>query len=1463
MLTDPLAELIGESPGVQAVRETVGRLLARQSDARRVPPLLIQGETGTGKGLLARMIHNAGPRRGRPFVDVNCAAIPETLLEAELFGFERGAFTDARQAKPGLFQAAHHGTLFLDEIGLLPEGLQSKLLTVIEERAVRRLGSTRSEPVDAWIMTASNEDLVAITRLGRFREDLYHRLAVLTVWLPPLRERGDDILRLAEHFLARACADYGLPPKVLTADARQALSAYPWPGNVRELTNVMERVALLADESVVTAATLGLAEAVPAEAHGRQQAEGFPAEDVLVRLQREREELLAALQETGWNISRAATRLGMPRNTLRYRIEKHGLRPGVAPAARRAVGRPPAPRAGPPARPGVTPVPPASAEPAARPAAPPRMAAPPAPPVASASIRWEQRRLTLLRAALVVPAATTELAPDAGRVIEILVEKVQSFGGRVEELGRAGIVAAFGLDQVEDAPRRAAHAAMAIQKISERARRTNPERPAVRVGLHTSQFPVGQAGGVAEIDPGAKREAWAVLATLTAGPEPDTILLSSAAAALLERRFELSLTGTRPEAVGPVYRLDGLERPGLGRRPAPFLGRRDELELLRSRLASAGRGHGQVVGIGGQAGIGKSRLLFEFRERLAGERITYLEGHCFSYGTGTPYLPLCEMLRQNCRITEADGPEAMGAKVRTGVEAVSMDPDAAAPYLLHLLGVKEGTERLAGLSPEAVQSRMFDVMWQLSLRGSQRRPLVFAIEDVHWIDKASEVYLDSLVESLAGARILLLLTYRPGYGPRWLDKSYATQIALPPLSPEDSLTVVTALLLPHAVTEPLTRRIVDKADGNPFFLEELARTVGEQGAGGAAAAVPDTIQEVIEARIDRLADEPRRVLQAAAILGREASLRLLRALWDGPGSPEPHLRTLTRLEFLYDKPDGDEPIFVFKHALTREVARETLPVARRQALHAAAGRALEAFYADRLETVHDRLAYHYAKAKLADKAVVYLTCFAEKAARSYAHVEAVAALEEAMDHAERLPVEEREPRQLDLVLRQAHSLSLLGRFEDTLALLQRAAPRLERFASAALAGPFYFWLAHTHSYLGDHDQAAASARRALEAATRANDAATLGKAHVMLAQEHYWAGQPIRGIARGHRAVELLEQTGERWWLGLAHWVVGINYVILGAFAHALAAQARALAVGEGLGDRRIQSYATWSTGWIHALAGAWEAGIEACQRALHDSPDPVNTAVAEGHLGYVYLEKGDAGEAVPLLERAVARMREFRFRRLQGRFTTFLGEAYLLAGRLAEARALVEEGLGITSEARYGYGLGWAQHALGKVALAAGDPEEAERHLAAARLTFARIHARFMVGRTALAQAEVAHARGDGPAARGYLEDAATIFGLLGVSRYVERAMSLADTLGVARPPAPGPAALALRRAIVRRGEEELFRALEVHGDALHVGGVLWDQRLGERREASRPVPDERRRHERRGTPPPTWDTLGFLLAP
>ncbi len=1383
---DLIEGLLGDSPGIRAVREQVAKLLQRQAGVRRLPPILIHGETGTGKGLLAQAIYRAGPRANGPFVDVNCAAIPETLLESEMFGFERGAFTDARQAKAGYFQAAHGGIIFLDEVGLLPEALQAKLLKVIEERAVRRLGSTRSEPVDAWILTATNEDLAAATRERRFREDLYHRLAVLTLWLPPLRERGHDVLKLADHYLTRACADYDLPPKAFAPDARAALLAYRWPGNVRELSNVIERVALLAEAPLVTADMLALPEPPARPAPPPPSGRPVPLEEAVGSV--EREHLRQALEANRWNVSRAASQLGISRNTIRYRIEKHGLRPGTSapPVRRRSTpARPPAPT-------GAAPLSSETASAGVMPesTSPARSSVPAAPPAPLPSaVRWERRRVTLLRAALVSPPVGGGPAYGS-RGPEVLVEKVRSFGGRVEELSPTGVVAAFGLEPVEDAPRHAAHAAMAIQKAAERARRGETDYLATRIGIHVGQFLVGQVGGAAQIDLEAKREAWSTLEALVASGEPNTIVVSEAAHPFLERRFDLAPVDARVRLPGLVYRLGGRERPGLGlgRRAARFVGRRQDLDLLKNRLASTMAGRGQVVGIVGEAGIGKSRLIFEFRQSLRQKPVTYLEGRCVSYGSAVPYLPVLEMLRQNFGITSAHSPAAAADRVRAGLEAIEMDADEWTPYFLQLLGIKGGEEKLSALSPEAVKSRTLEALRQLILRGSRQRPIIFVLEDLHWIDKTSEECVATLVESLAGTPVLFLATYRPGYRPSWMDKSYATQMAVQPLSTEDSLSVVHSVLRTDQVPESLARLILDKAEGNPFFLEELSRAVGEQGSLHPTLAVPDTVQEVLLARIHRLPDAPKEVLQTASVLGREFPLRLLEAIWDGPGPLEPHLRDLMQLEFLHEQTGSAEPIYVFKHALTQEVAYESLSEARRHALHAAAGRALETFYADRLEDAYERLAYHYARTDQADTAVEYLTRFARRAAALDAHEEAVRALVEARGHVRRLPAEERDRRRLDLILRQASSLIPLGRMQEIVDLLLPERGNLEHLNDPALAGHYYFLLGRTYSFLADRDRAAQAAQRAIEEADRCGDAATKGKAYCLLAQDGPLSGHAVEGIEQGRQAVALLERTDERWWLGYAHWVVALNYSQIGSFGPALEALARAGAIADAMGDPRLQSFAAWSSGTIYAAMGEAEPAIAACQRALERAPDPLNRAISTGWLGFAHVEKGDAARAIPLLEQATKQFARIGYRPFQAWFSAFLAEAYRLNGEFDRAIELASKALDIAEQARVGVAVGWARHCLGKIARLRGELAEAEAHLEEAHRTFDTIQSRYEMGRTEMDLAAVAHAMGRPKPALKHLGEAHRIFKTLRVPRYVHRVEALARELDLSLPAEAAP---------------------------------------------------------------------------
>jgi two-component system, NtrC family, response regulator AtoC len=322
-----LRGVIGHSSAIQEVRRTVERLGTLPRSAANAPTVLLIGETGTGKGLLARTLHGASARREGPFIDLNCTAIPESLLEAELFGYEKGAFTDARATKPGLVEAAEGGTLFLDEIGHAGPSVQAKLLKVIEEKTVRRLGSVRDRQADLWVIAATNRDLGAAVERAEFREDLYHRLRVVEIRVPALREREDDVLELAEHFLAIHATRYGVPAPEIGEAARSALRAYRWPGNVRELANVMERAVLLAEGGVLEPKDLALlpskngpaASAVPAEFQVTFPPGGIVWSDL------EKSLVDQALRQTGGNQVRAAKLLGLSRDALRYRMEKYGI----------------------------------------------------------------------------------------------------------------------------------------------------------------------------------------------------------------------------------------------------------------------------------------------------------------------------------------------------------------------------------------------------------------------------------------------------------------------------------------------------------------------------------------------------------------------------------------------------------------------------------------------------------------------------------------------------------------------------------------------------------------------------------------------------------------------------------------------------------------------------------------------------------------------------------------------------------------------------------------------------------------------------------------------------------------------------------------------------------------------------------------------------------------------------------
>lgn len=314
-------QLIGESAAMQSVRQQITRIaqLSALSDAVQ-PTVLITGETGTGKDVVARYLHASCANHDKPFVHVDCASLPAELIESELFGHEKGAFTNAVASRPGLIESAEDGTLFLDEIGELPLGLQAKLLNVLERRMVRRLGSTKERPVQARIIAATNRDLYQMSSEGRFRSDLYYRLNVITMQMPPLRDRGQDVLLLANYFRQLTEKRYALPHHEFSTLALMAIQKYHWPGNVREMRHQISRAVLMCTQPMISEHDLGLPQMAAASASVSMQGETQVTLD-----DAEKAMLLNALEQSRHNVSKAARLLGITRMTMRYRMDKHGI----------------------------------------------------------------------------------------------------------------------------------------------------------------------------------------------------------------------------------------------------------------------------------------------------------------------------------------------------------------------------------------------------------------------------------------------------------------------------------------------------------------------------------------------------------------------------------------------------------------------------------------------------------------------------------------------------------------------------------------------------------------------------------------------------------------------------------------------------------------------------------------------------------------------------------------------------------------------------------------------------------------------------------------------------------------------------------------------------------------------------------------------------------------------------------
>jgi class 3 adenylate cyclase/tetratricopeptide (TPR) repeat protein len=617
-------------------------------------------------------------------------------------------------------------------------------------------------------------------------------------------------------------------------------------------------------------------------------------------------------------------------------------------------------------------------------------------------------------------------------VYEILIHKVHDYEGTVNELTGDGIMALFGAPiALEDAPQRAIRSALAIHreinKFDEQLK--NEKRiPSIkmRIGIHTGPVIVGTLGNDLRVEFKAVGDTVNLASRMEGLAESGTTYVTEDTFKLTEGFFRFEALGERKvkgkeepirvyQVIAPSTRrtkFDVSAERGL----TPLVGRERELELLLDGFQRAKLGKGQAFSIISEAGVGKSRLLYEFRKAVANEDVNFLEGKCLSYSRGVAYHPVIDILKSNFDIREGEGDQEIREKVKKGLEIMKVDEPSTLPYLLELLSVKDSGIDKISMSPEAKKDRINEAIKRIVLKGSEVRPLIIAFEDLHWIDKSSEDVVKSHLESIPGSRVLLIFTYRPEFVRTWGAKSYHNQLTLHRLSNKESLEMVTSILGTREIERALEELILERTEGVPFFIEEFIKSLKDLkiiqrkentyqlSQDIHQLTIPSTIQDVIMARVDSLPEKAKEVLQTGSVIEREFSYPLINRV---TGLPEKellsYLSILKDSELLYERGIYPQSNYIFKHALTREVVYDSILATRKKKLHEEIGSAIEELYKDNLSEHYEMLAEHFIKSENCDKGAEYSRLAARKAQKAASFKDAIIQAEKRTSCLEKLP----------------------------------------------------------------------------------------------------------------------------------------------------------------------------------------------------------------------------------------------------------------------------------------------------------------------------------------------------------------------------------------------------------------------------------------------------------------------------
>jgi len=768
------------------------------------------------------------------------------------------------------------------------------------------------------------------------------------------------------------------------------------------------------------------------------------------------------------------------------------------------------------------------------------------------------------------PEKTYQLMDD---IYGLLIHEVHKFEGTVNEMTGDGLIALFGAPiALEDAPQRAIRSAIYIQRAIARKAADIEIQLNMRVGIHTGTVVLGTLGNDLRVEFKAIGDTVNLAARLQQLAEPGSIFVSDKTYHLTEGLFRFENLGekfvkgkSRPIS---VYRVLGsgnrrsLFEARAERGLTRFVGRDREIEILWDCFERVRSGKGQAVSIVSEAGLGKSRLLYEFRKFLAKEEVTFLEGRCVSFGRNTPYLPIIEILKNNFQIELKDGPKEIKDKIHERWRQINIDSDndenKITPYLFKLLSIENGFDALKDIDPEFKRRRTFEVLKDLCIQGSLIRPVIIAVEDLHWIDQTSEECIKMLLDHIPGARVLLIFTFRSNYMPPWGGKSYYNQITLNRLSHRESREVISSILDSNEISDELAGLLFDKSEGIPFFIEEFSRSLLESdnivktirqcelASGSNSLEIPETLQDLIMSRVDRLPVESKEILQIGSVIECEFSRKMIKEVL-GISEIEliSRITPLMEAELIYEKGGGSQATYIFQHALTRDIVYNAQLESQRIECHISIGNAIEKMFYDRLEEHYAMLALHFTKGNDPLKAYQYHMLAGNRAAASYANREALVHFQEAR----RLIIDmgsdcEIEGERFVNAVKLAEVMEPLGMFEPTLSLLEEILDTVEVNKNSPEYVETFYWLGNTYGNLGRYEDARNFLGKCLELSQKVGNDKIKGYAHNYLAQLDYLQGYLLKASQHSKLAIQCLHQIEDSSRMAWVHVFNGFAFLL-------------------------------------------------------------------------------------------------------------------------------------------------------------------------------------------------------------------------------------------------------------------------------------------------------------------------------